>query len=506
MRATVGFFIVNGSLLILTLSHRTKLALTTEPLTWRDITSPGNLEITLHYAPTLYLTALALLLLIAVMVSIRLRSIVPSRPSRAPYIALFLVLLPVISCPFVRETNEVIKPRVDIFMNAIDVRYVPWDLSANVGKNGLLWHLIQTGVAAPIPSADKSQRELFETLRTPLPAHVSRPSNIIVIECESCWHDETHFRKPFRQLEALDLRRFSAVSPAYGGGTVNASFELLTGLPARGPLSGIIFQEYAEDFSSRALTLARQMERVGYHSIAIHPFRRRFWRRDTVFPKFGFRRFISIEDMSHNDSQRWVDDLYLYKSALKQLAERPERNFLFLTTVHTHGPYRIHDDFGEGDYFERLTHALSRLRDFVIEVQAGFPDTLILVVPDHKPILPRFFFERGVVPKDMFLRTGTEADHFQIRSGASQDILGGVQAYVYYADKQRQEDFVRQVHGKPFFCLSKILDDVFIKSGLPAYEFASSKGLCLSYNPPTYRDLVSAYPEWLYAGSLFGDS
>jgi len=299
------------------------------------------------------------------------------------------------------------------------------------------------------------------------------------------------------------MRHLRAVSPSYGGGTINASFELLTGLPARGPLGGMIYQEYAEAFSNKAITVAQQLERDGYRSIAIHPYKRNFFQRDVVLPKFGFERFISIEDMSYSGPMRWADDLLLYEAALRELSIRPRNNFFFLTTVYSHGGYKFQSDFGESDYIARLTLSLERLSAFIREVRQHYPDTLILVLADHKPALTRYFYEQGVLPTSEFGWTGERNEDFQFTFDSSDVLRGDVPVYISYDDNAREAEFVARANGKPFFCLAEILDDIFVGSGLPAFEHSKKGALCSTFEPSSYRELVREYPSWLYGLSLF---
>lgn len=502
-RPLTAYLVTNGAVLLLSLANNTKMALTTEPLTWRDLTTLENLEIAVQYVSDGQLVVFVLLLLAIVYAFTSRRATADRLRPSLLHLAGMAVLLPVVFYPFLYLADPSVEHTVDVILRSVSIRYGPADPKLNVQRNGLLWHLIQTAAPYPTPVAQPERIEDFKKLVSAARQSVSRPSNIIIIECESCWHDDTHFREPFRKLEALGLAPFSAISPAYGAGTINATFELLAGLPAKGPLRGMIYQEYADEFSAQALTLARQLEAEGYQSIAIHPYKRRFWRRHVVVPKFGFRRFIALEDMGDTGRQQWADDRCLYQSALRELEHRPTSNFLFLTTVHTHGAYRIQDDFGERDFADRLALSISRMGDFIAEVQKKYPDTLIVVIPDHKPPLSRFFYEQGVIPGSEFALTGEGNHHFHLRHEPNQDLLGEVTGYVYYADRVRQNDFCRRASGKPFFCVSQILDDIFIQSSLPAFAYGRSRGLCDRYHPPSYRELVREYPDWLYAFSLF---
>ena len=80
-------------------------------------------------------------------------------------------------------------------------------------------------------------------------------------------------------------------------------------------------------------SLPRLLSEKGYAATAYHNFTRRFWLRDQIYPKLGFERFVSMEEMTlviqPND---WPTDEGLYQSVLETVGgDKPQ--FHFIVTV-----------------------------------------------------------------------------------------------------------------------------------------------------------------------------
>ena len=301
------------------------------------------------------------------------------------------------------------------------------------------------------------------------------------------------------------MREFRAISPAYGGGTVNAAFEMLTGLPSRGVLSGIVYQEYKTHMSPQAWAWPRQLHQQGYKSVAMHNHARTFWQRHVVNPKLGFDAFLGREDLQIEDPAYFADDRYLFDAAWQMLKSHPEQPmFMHLTTVYTHGPYKAENDHGERDYALRLTHTLQQTAAFVHKVTQRYPDTLILLVGDHKPALTRYLYANGVLTPQQFEVTGDTDDSFVFDlEHLQEEVVGDVPGYIYHRDAQQVQNYLRRIQGLPMFCMTQIADELFVRSGLPAFEYARQQGLCDGDPRLSYQDTVALYPSWLYQQSLF---
>ncbi len=502
-RPVVALLITASATVMLRLAANMKLAMSNDVLTWSDISSTANLSIVAHYFSLQHFVVLAVLVGVCVL----LAYLVP-KPKRTAGLAFFhlaalTALFPLAFYPHSHVFGDGVGARLESLAARAGVTYAHWDWLANVRSNGLLVHLVQTSTSGLPDGPDAEELAVLERLSAAPAQPVAPPDNVIVVLCESCWHDEAFFRSSFAVLRDQGFREFRATSPAFGGRTVNASFELLTGLPSKGALSGVIYQEYAGLLSDAALSYPRSVQQQhGFATTAMHNHVRRFWKRDIVKPKLGFDRFVGIEDMGHSSST-WADDRILYDAAKAAMAERSARNYLFLTTVFLHGPFPFNGDFGESDYRNRLDLTMDRLASFTGELIGSDEDVVILVVGDHKPAMTRFFYEKGVIPADQFETVGRNDSDFRFVQEPAWHLVGDVPGYIYARDPERVEAFLRDAQRRPFYCVAHAVNTAFLGVQLPAYAYAREHGLCREDVVANYADAVTRFPGWLYAASLF---
>lgn len=407
-----------------------------------------------------------------------------------PDLVLGLLLFPLVFHPSISRTAEVIGEPITVLLAAAGVEYRDWDWSSNVRHNGLLWHLLQTSQRQlpALPTSEQAQQYDAMIARA---GSAPAVDEVILVFCESCWHKDHHFVDNFEPLLDRGFQQFRAIAPTYGGGTVNGAFELITGLPANGALSGVIYQEYANDIRAGAHTLPAALAENGFVTVSAHNNNASFWRRDEVLPKLGFQRFIGLEEMAERHAG-WTRDYVLYDTALSVRAEMLGPKFLFLTTVYSHGPYTINDDLGEQDYAYKLRTSIQDLVAFTDTVLADNPDALILVVGDHKPPLTEYFFHHNILSRAML--AGLVRD---------QAAIGDVPVYIYYSDKARMGGMIEMADGSSFFCLAYALNDYFLGATVPAFEFSADHNLCTQGSDQRYEALTQEYPDWLYHSILF---
>lgn len=339
------------------------------------------------------------------------------------------------------------------------------------------------------------------------------PKTVIYVLCESCWYNNEQFKQYFQPLLNAGYKTFRATSPVYGGGTANAEFEMLTGLPSNsGVLSGIIYQEYSSLIKDNASSLPNALNKKGYLTVAAHDFGGKFWRRDVMYKKFGFDKFISLGDMGelpkfYSEQRKtgtWPpDDFLLYRSVLNEIENNTDKKMFFhLITMSSHGPYPYDNDLGQGMYTARIQENVSRLVDFTKKLSQLEPDAIILVYGDHKPALNRFFYENNVLPSDLFVRTGKEDNDFLFRKDATPADYGDVPVFIKGGDEDVVKKFISDANGKPFFCVSSIFDRYFVNSGLYSFNYNVQNG-CLSSQPYDYHKMITMTPSWVYSMSLF---
>lgn len=487
----------------LSFANAMKSSLTGDPLSFTDLSTTVNLSIVFHYLNTWQIASIGIalaLMLLCLLYSVYRLSFVGVRRYAVSFLAILAIGSFAVPSPdtfasgLSHVANEVLAE--------IGVDYIDWDWTENIRMNGLTTHLIQTSERRLPPKPTTDENAAFARLSLPVDAASTRPRKIIFVLCESCWNDGNNFRELYQPLTDNGFQEFRAISPVYGGGTVNTSFEMLTGLPAdSGVLTGIIYQEYNALLSKQAHSMPRYLKKLGYQTIAMHNNKRKFWFRDVVNPKMGFDRFISLEDMGYSPPVGWADDAYLFNSALELLRLAGDQPLLLtLTSVYTHGSYPFVNDFGEGDYTSRLKTTLERMVDFVSAVNLIDPNALIIIYGDHKPSLTRYFYERGVFPRSAFAQIGETNEDFRFDDAFPHEIKGDVPVYIRYPGNQSLAHFKAEANGLPFFCLSEIVDRYFIHSGLPAHTFSTE--VCKDYRQEGYEKTVKRFPSWLYALSV----
>ncbi|WP_172973221.1 sulfatase-like hydrolase/transferase [Spiribacter salilacus] len=458
--------------------HSLKYATTGEPLIWSDLTAFDNAGIVLHYLTPLHVVVLSgfFVILLIIGVGFRARLVQVSRPA----LVVAVLLFPLVFHPPLARTSETISEPIATLFETAGVEYHSWNWSLNVKQNGLLWHLLQTSQRS-MPRAPTAEQAAHYQELMARKDHSAVVDEVILVFCEACWHQDYHFSDNFQPLVDRGFQQFRAISPTFGGGTVNGAFELITGLPANGALNGIIYQEYAEDIRADAHTLPAALADSGFATLSAHNNSSEFWRRDEVVPKLGFDRFIGLEQMGEQHAG-WTRDYVLYDTALALRDQISGPKFFFLTTVYTHGPYTVNNDFGERDFAYKLQTSIKDLVAFTDTVLADNPDALVMVVGDHKPALNRYFRRHGILARAP---------------------RGDVPVYAYHSDDARLASMINRAEGKPFFCVAKALNHEFLGATVPAFEFSKDNRLCSKPAAQDNKALTQAYPDWLFHRILF---
>lgn len=481
----------------LSVAHLSKVSIINEALSWGDIFQTTNFSIVLNYINFWHLALLTVLITISLLVFWTERKKGPyTWKARLAFLVLAILLYPaVLFSHFAEGESEGARIlRHHLWKNKIIYFFPDW--KKDVKLYGLPYHLAHTSGKKIPPLPTESELEEFKKLVSKEGAQVNRPQTVIYILCESCWHNETHFSEVFSPLRERGFRELRSISPVYGGATANAAFEVMTGLPSRtNSLNGVIYQEYASSMGKRAHALPRHLHNLGFSTVAVHNHDRNFWHRNIINPKFGFERFIGLQDMDYKGSRRgWADDSILFDSALKVLKETKGKPlFLYLTTVYSHGPYENGNDSGVTDYRRKVNRTISELAKFVDEAVKIDQDALILVFGDHKPSLNDFYMRAGILSAEAFDKIN------------QWELVGDVPVYVRSSKKESVDRVVKSASGLPFFCMSQAMDEEFLGTGVPAFQFSKEHKLCSNEEKRQYRTFRRAYPDWLYSLSLFND-
>lgn len=242
---------------------------------------------------------------------------------------------------------------------------------------------------------------------------------IIVVQCES-FFDARRLspRLPPELLGGFDTARASGslfgrfAVPGWGANTMRAEFAVLTGIPET---------ELGYDRFNPYYALARvpidshvwRLRRAGYRTICLHPFDRRFFRRDLAMPALGFEQFRGREALGGSRTPPYHPDPQFARDILDVLDREGPDTFIFAITMGNHGPWlakgppldpvvaglfdpaEIPDGGGLVRYLDGLKRSDEMLQILVAELQRHGPPAVLAFYGDHLPSLSRAFAHFG---------------------------------------------------------------------------------------------------------------
>lgn len=187
-----------------------------------------------------------------------------------------------------------------------------------------------------------------------------------------------------------------------GGNTANSEFEFLTGnTMAFLPAGSVAYQQYITDTID---SLPYHMNRLGYRTVAMHPYPATGWNRNQVYEYMTFDETYFLEDFKGDTKVRnYISDsacvskiIRSYETLQKENSDEPL--FLFLVTMQNHSSYTKEysnftpnitidgtDSFVLSSYLSLLQksdRAFERLTDYFSNVE---DDTMIVFFGDHQP-------------------------------------------------------------------------------------------------------------------------
>ncbi|WP_374370201.1 LTA synthase family protein [Dongia sp.] len=291
----------------------------------------------------------------------------------------------------------------------------PWDQRENYVWRGGTVHMAQellrvAAISRPAPDRAAIAAVLARRDGTAQSGGwpVAAPRNVHIVLEESFW-DPAPLTATGLEKSPLDPRflalwgeagRSTALSPAFGGQTANAEFEVLCGFPlAQGAV------RFEQPLNDDLPCLPRLLAKYGYRSVASHPNTPGFWNRQASYDRLGFEAFWSIEDFVLDDmTSIFLSDASLHRQVAEKLAASTDPRPVFDYTVTYYGHWLYDLDEKRPEAFETETEIedLARYvsvvhwksRDMMDRIEAwrrDDPDSLIIVFGDHLPILGQNF-------------------------------------------------------------------------------------------------------------------
>lgn len=187
---------------------------------------------------------------------------------------------------------------------------------------------------------DRHRDALRAKASTPLPA---RLPDIFVIQIEALFDpgrvqglDSTPWMAEWQRHASKGIHG-GLVSPTFGGATIRAEFEAMTGYPlqafpdVRYPYYGLLVDDLP--------TLPNQLAGLGYRTRVVHPFKASFWNRRVAMRALGFNDLVFQEAFAGAPrAGPYISDRALYQHLLdREPSAAPE--FVFAITMENHGPW-----------------------------------------------------------------------------------------------------------------------------------------------------------------------
>lgn len=192
--------------------------------------------------------------------------------------------------------------------------------------------------------------------------------------------------------------------PAFGAGTANTEFEILTQMNTDYfGIGEVPYKSILQDTTCE--TVNYDLKELGYSCHAIHNHQGTFYGRNLVYADLGFDTFTSLEYMNDVEvtPMSWAKDYVLTGEIIKALDSTRGSDFVFAVSVQGHGKYPdvvldenqkikvISDSEERKIAFEYYVNQLHEMDDFLGELTKAlseYDEKIILVMyGDHLPSL-----------------------------------------------------------------------------------------------------------------------
>lgn len=211
------------------------------------------------------------------------------------------------------------------------------------------------------------------------------------------------------QFKAMRGKMHTAESPVFGGGTAQAEFELLCGVPALKLYSSVEFNMLD---GSRTPCLPAMLNQIGYKTVATQSYKPDFFNSEKAYSSLGFdeTNFPSVfagsrpTYLQYGDPEHYIYDGDLLSQNLSYVKElladgRPFLNYVL--GVYGHLPHETDSnrfppkvsingvEKGSQTYLaiQQFYYRAGAVADYLQKLREIDPKSLILVTSDHLPPL-----------------------------------------------------------------------------------------------------------------------
>lgn len=238
------------------------------------------------------------------------------------------------------------------------------------------------------------QAQVTSDQLTPIETKLNIPGRLIVLQIESLGYEMMGYSVAGKEVMPFlnrlrDESMFYRVRSLRRHGSADADFVMLAGkMPSERVLN------YALPAFPYGDAWPHQLDALGYQTLAVMGASGQFYRRRDAFEQMGFDRICFAEELHQQFSMPMgslgVRDSESFAVSSLLLRESPEKTFLFMATITTHGPFdSLRDDEkqifpGSRDLTENAfncyRYADDVLRNFLSSLPAR---TVVAMYGDH---------------------------------------------------------------------------------------------------------------------------
>ncbi len=161
---------------------------------------------------------------------------------------------------------------------------------------------------------------------------------------------------PFIDSLVENTTKGYALASVFGAKTPNSEWEYMTGnTMAFLPGGSVSYQQWID---SKPFSMVSTLRSQGYTAVAMHPYMKSGWSRNTVYPKLGFDEMHFLDDGDNyfdetNILREYVTDEEMFNKIIDRYEEKDEDENLFIMgiTMQNHGGYKdLYDNFTNSVY------------------------------------------------------------------------------------------------------------------------------------------------------------
>ncbi len=319
---------------------------------------------------------------------------------------------------------------------------------------------------------------------------LTQPENIVILMVESFqdtenlpWTINTEATPNYQSMKNKSSISGEVVSPVFGGKSVNAEFEFLTGFSSLFVPTGSI--PYKDFVKQNIPSVARQLKANGYRSNVIQVVEMHGYGYETIYNYLGFENKYSLSKKTEGielDPTGRFGSSKAIATRIISLLEEQQKSFVFAFPNSSHAPWNIKDypdnNFkvkGDKDemiaaYLNALNHVDDLFGRLKLWAETSNEDTVIVIVGDHQPsLLAKIQLNEGLSEKSKILdmhkvpyliwsNRGFRHDHSQNKIIGMNFLIShlfevtGIKTTGFYAfldDLRKEFDIITEVFKSP---------------------------------------------------------